>query len=204
MNNIGLIIAREYLSRVRKKSFIIMTLLAPVLFGGFFFFIAWSATREADSKSIIVIDEGQMFAEVFDSSDDADFVYSSFSLDEAKEKVIAGDYDGVLFIPQLSVDNPQGVSFYGTNNPSITMVRGLSRRLEGELENIKLRKSGISKDVLESLKADVDISTINLSESGDEKASSSIGATGVGYVAAFMIYMFIFIYGAMCMRGVVE
>lgn len=204
MNNIGLIIAREYLSRVRKKSFIIMTLLAPVLFGGFFFFIAWSATREADSKSIIVIDEGQMFAEVFDSSDDADFDYSSFSLDEAKEKVIAGDYDGVLFIPQLSVDNPQGVSFYGTNNPSITMVRGLSRRLEGELENIKLRKSGISKDVLESLKADVDISTINLSESGDEKASSSIGATGVGYVAAFMIYMFIFIYGAMCMRGVVE
>ncbi len=84
------------------------------------------------------------------------------------------------------------------------MVHDLSRKLEGEIENIKLRQSGIQKEVLESLKANVDISTINLSGSGDEKESSSIGATVVGYVASFLIYIFIFVYGTQCMRGVVE
>lgn len=204
MNNIGLIIAREYLSRVRKKSFIIMTLLAPVLFGGFFFFIAWSATREADTQTIVVVDESNLFHEVFEDDNETVFKYSDTSLDRAKSDVLAGDFDGLLFIPGLDIDQPQGVAFYSPNNPSITMMRKLAKRIEGEIENIKLTRSGIDKEVLDGLKASVDISTINLSETGDEKVSSSIGATAIGWASGFIIYMFIFVYGAMCMRGVVE
>lgn len=204
MNNIGLIISREYLSRVKKKSFIIMTLLAPILFGGFLFIVGWTASKGSDEKNIQVVDESGMFSEVFIDSDDNVFDYTTNSLDDAKAKVLNGDYDGLLYIPKLDVDSPNGVIYYAPNNPSIGMVSGLSRKIEGEIENIKLRRSGLDKEVLESLKADVDINTINLTESGDEKESSSIGATAVGYVAAFLIYMFIFVYGAMCMRGVVE
>lgn len=204
MNNIGLIISREYLSRVRKKSFIIMTLLAPLIFGGFVFIVGWTAAKGSDTKSIQVVDESGMFAEVFVDSDNDQFDYTTNQLEDAKAKVLLGDYDGLLYIPKLDIDNPQGVMYYAPNNPSIGMVAGLSKKIEGEIENIKLRRSGLDKEVLESLKADVDISTINLGESGDEKESSSIGATAVGYVAAFLIYMFIFVYGAMCMRGVVE
>ena len=204
MNNIGLIIAREYLSRVRKKSFIIMTLLAPILFGGFIFIVGWTASKGSDTKNIQVVDESGMFAEIFVDSDKDKFDYSDSPLDDAKAKVLTGEYDGLLYIPKLDVDDPQGVMYYAPNNPSIGMVSGLSNKIEGEIENIKLRRSGLDKAVLESLKADVDINTINLTESGGEKESSSIGATAVGYVAAFLIYMFIFVYGAMCMRGVVE
>lgn len=204
MNNIGIIIGREYLSRVKKKSFIIMTILAPLLFGGFFFIIGWTATKGVDTKYIQVVDESGYFSEVFKDTDENVFEYTTGSLDAAKEQVISGDFDGLLYIPGLDVDTPQGVVFYAPNNPSIGMVNGLSRKIENELENIKLRRSGIDKEVLDALDANVDISTINLSDSGAERESSSIGATVVGYAAAFMIYMFIFIYGAMCMRGVVE
>ncbi len=204
MNNIGLIIAREYLSRVRKKSFIIMTILAPLIFGGFVFIVGWTAAKGSDTKSIQVVDESGLFADVFVDSDKDEFDYTTNQLEDAKAKVLLGDYDGLLYIPKMDVDDPKGVMYYAPNNPSIGMVSGLSHKIEAEIENIKLRRSGLDKEVLESLKADVDISTINLGESGDEKESSSIGATAVGYVAAFLIYMFIFVYGAMCMRGVVE
>ncbi len=204
MNNVGLIIAREYLSRVRKKSFIVMTLLAPLLFGGFMFVVAWTATKGSDTKNIQVVDESGLFAQVFSHSDDNQFEYTEDQLEDAKARVLAGEYDGLLYIPAIDVDSPEGVLYYAPTNPSMGMVAGLSNKIEGEIENIKLRKSGLDKEVLESLKAHVDINTINLTESGDEKESSSIGATVVGYVAAFLIYMFIFVYGAMCMRGVVE
>lgn len=204
MNNIGLIIAREYLTRVRKKSFIIMTLLAPLLFGGFFFIIGWTATKGIDTKNIQVVDDSGLFGEIFIDNDETHFAYSSNTLEMGKEEVLKGDYDGLLYIPKLDVDTPDGVILYAPNNPSISLVQTLSRKLESEIENIKLRRSGIDKSVLESLKASVDISTINLSGSGGEKKSSSIGATVVGYVASFMIYIFIFVYGAQCMRGVIE
>ncbi|MFY0607285.1 MAG: ABC transporter permease [Cyclobacteriaceae bacterium] len=204
MNNIGLIIAREYLSRVRKKSFIVMTILAPLLFGGFFFIVGWTATKGSDSQTIQVVDESGLFGEVFESDKNNIIVYTDNSLDDAKKEVQSGAFDGLLYIPELDVESPQGVVFYAPNNPSIGLVKNLSRKIEGEIESIKLRKSGIQQEVLDGLKANIDISTINLSGDGEEKESSSIGATVVGYVGAFMIYMFIFIYGSQCMRGVVE
>lgn len=203
MNKVGLIIAREYLSRVRKKSFIIMTLLGPLLFGGFFFFIGWSATESGETKHLQVIDESGMFESVFQDTKDMTFDYSTSNLEGAKRDLDNGAYDGVLFIPRMEVDNPQGVTFYAKSNPSISLVHSLSRKLEGEIENEKLRRSGIDKSVLDQLKANVDIATINLSASG-EKESSSVGATVIGYVASFLIYIFIFVYGTQCMRGVVE
>jgi ABC-2 type transport system permease protein len=204
MNKIGLIIAREYISRVKKKSFLVMTLLAPVLFGGFFFIVGWTATKGIDTKTIQIVDNSGMFGEVFVSDSEMEIVFATNSLDAAKEQVQKGDFDGLLFIPELDIDNPQGVILYSPNNPSIGLVKTLGRKIEAEIEEIKLRRSGIQQEVLDGLKADVNISTINLSGTGEEKESSSVGATAVGYIAAFMIYMFIFIYGTQILRGVVE
>lgn len=204
MNSTGIIIVREYLSRVRKRSFIIMTLLGPLLIGGFIFFIGWTATKGVDTKSIQIIDESGKFGEVFIDSEDAEYTYSNISLEESKEQVLSGKFDGMLYIPDLDVQNPQGVIFYALTNPSISLVNSLSRKIETEIEAIKLRESGIDKEVLDNLKADISISTINFSSSGDEKAGSSTAATVIGYIASFLIYIFIFVYGAMCMRGVVE
>lgn len=204
MNKIGLIISREYLSRVRKKSFLIMTLLAPLLFGGFFFVIGWTATKGIDTKYIQIVDDSGLFKEVFIDDQETVFEYTSISLDEGKESLQKGQFDGLLYIPKLDPANPNGVVLYTPSNPSITLVQNLKHKLENEIENIKLSNMGIDREALDNLKPHMEISTINLSDSGSEKESSSIGATAVGYVSSFMIYIFIFVYGAQCMRGVIE
>ncbi len=181
-----------------------MTLLGPLLFAGFIFIIGWTATKGADSKTIHIIDESKMFDDVFDDADNANFVYSESSLDEAKQQMQKGEFDGLLYIPQIDIDAPEGVVFYAPNNPSIALVQSLRKKMNKEIELVKLKKSGIDKEVLDALKSDLSINTINLSGEGDEKESSSVAATAIGYLSGFLIYMFIFIYGAMCMRGVVE
>lgn len=204
MHKVRLIIAREFLSRVRKKSFIIMTLLGPILFGAIMFLPVWLATREGDAKRIRIVDRSGYFEEAFVGEQDEQFTYSTDkSLDEAKAEVAAGEYDGLLFIPELQIDNPQGIVYYAPNNPSISLIHSLSWKLETQLESEKLRRSGISREVLEGLKADVSIGTINLSGE-EETKGSSVGASVIGYAAGFLIYIFIFVYGAMCMRGVIE
>lgn len=205
MNKIGLIIAREYLSRVKKKSFIVMTLLGPLFFAAIIFLPAWLATRGGDEKSIQVLDESTLFGKSFIDSEEATFTYSQEgTLEELKERVVSGEFDGLLYIPGLEVENPQGVAFFASSNPSLSLIGSLEYKIEQEIENIKLIRSGIAQEVLDGLNADIDISTISLSGTGDEKESSSVAASVIGYVAGFMIYLFIFIYGAQCMRGVIE
>ena len=205
MNNIGLIIAREYLTRVKKKSFIIMTFLAPLLFVGIFGLIGWLSTRGGDSKEIEVLDESGLFAEKFKNNDGRTFNYITISLDSAKKHVENASIDGLIYIPKLdNLDKPVGIAFYASGNPSIPLVNSIENQIENEIEKVKLINSGLTQEILDGLKSNVSVHSINLSSSGEEKDSSSKIATGVGYVAAFMIYMFIFIYGAQCMRGVIE
>lgn len=204
MNNIGLIISREYLSRVKKKSFVIMTILGPLLFAGFVFFTVWTATRTTDQKEIQIVDESNMFVGVFEDTEGAKYFYNEMNIENAKSRIAKGDFDGVLYIPKIDLDNPDGVTFYAPNNPSMNQVRDLRNKMRNEVEVVKLKNSGLDKAVLDGLKSKLEIGTISLSETGDEKKSSSGAATAIGYVGAFLVYMFIFVYGAMCMRGVVE
>ncbi len=205
MSNIGLIIAREYVTRVKKKSFIIMTFLAPLLFVGVFGLIGWLSARGGESKEIEVLDESGLFAETFVSDDDMTFIYIELPLETAKKHVEEGSIDGLIYIPEMNdLDKPDGVAFYASGNPSIKLVGSIERDVETEVENLKLLRSGLTQEVLDDLKSDVSIHSINLSSTGEEKDSSSGAATAVGYVAALVTYMFIFMYGAQCMRGVIE
>ncbi|MFY0599692.1 MAG: ABC transporter permease [Cyclobacteriaceae bacterium] len=204
MGNIGLIISREYLSRVQKKSFIIMTLIAPLLFGGVLFFSIWTATRAGGENVIQVLDESQLFEGVFDSNGNTSYRYSDEGLDKAKEQLQQGEFDGILYIPKIDIEEPKGIVFYAPSNPSINLVNSLKWKMRQEVEAVKLKQSGLNQEILDGLKSNLEIGTISLSETGDEKESSSGAATAAGYASGFLIYMFIFIYGAMCMRGVVE
>ncbi|MEM6831122.1 MAG: ABC transporter permease [Bacteroidota bacterium] len=205
MNNIGLIIGREYLTRVKKKSFIIMTFLAPLLFVGIFGLIGWISNRSVDRKTIEVLDESGLFGETFVSDDSRTFVYTNVSLDSAKNHVGKGGINGLIYVPKLdNLDNPNGISFYAPGNPSIRLVNSIQKKIKAKIEDVKLLRSGLTQEMLDGLKSKVNVHSINLSSTGEEKDSSSDTATAVGYIAAFMIYMFIFIYGAQCMRGVIE
>lgn len=204
MHKIGLIISREYLTRVRKKSFIIMTIIGPLLFAALIILPTWLASQDGDQKVIEVLDESGSFRDKFQDTESLVFEYISGDLATAKERVPNENTFGLLYIPAIDIDNPTGISLYTLSNPSIVMVKTIERTIKSEIEEIRLTNSGIDKEMLASLKADVNVNTISLSTTGEEKASSSGAASVAGYVGSFLIYFFIFYYGAQIMRGVIE
>ncbi|CAN5447366.1 ABC transporter permease [soil metagenome] len=203
MNKILLIIQREYLTRVRKKSFIIMTILGPLLFAASFAAIIWLSIRDSDEKIIEVIDESGYFYNKFNSQGSLQYRYVNSDLNQAKENLPRSSSYGILYIPDIDISNPQGIVFFAEGNPSMDITNSIRRTLKNEIEDIKLTRSGIDRETLASLKTDVNISTINLSDQGEAESNAAI-ASVVGYVSSFLIYIFIFIYGTQIMRGVVE
>ncbi len=203
MHKIWLIIKREYLTRVRKKTFIVMTLIGPLLFAGIMVVPVWLASREGERKIIRVLDESGMFSYKFVENSNIEFVYTDEDIDLAKKSVRGEDSYGLLYIPPLNLESPHGVTFFSERNPSLEVVSLIERTLKKEIESIKLNKSGIDADVLEGIKTSVKIQTINLSESG-EKEGSAAASTITGYLSSFLIYFFIFYYGTQVMRGVMD
>lgn len=205
MNKIGLIIAREYIARVKKKSFIIMTILGPILFAGMMAIVFWSATREGDQKLIQVIDETGLFENKIENTETITYQFIQADVEETKESLLSSHaIFGLLHIPKLNLDNPEGIKFYSTQSPGIALEGGIEKRVRGIIEDEKLANSGLDQELIDNLRSHVDIQTINLSESGGESESNSGIAFGVGYVSSFLLYMFIFIYGMQIMRGVTQ
>ena len=203
MNKILLIVEREYLTRVRKKSFLIMTLIGPLLFAGIMVVPAWLATMNGDEKNIQVLDQSGAFTNKLKAQRNVNFTYVKGSIEELKAGILAGKADGLLIIPALDLDKPVGVQLFFQKSPSLEIENNIAGSIEDELENRKLIKNGIDRSVLENLKPNVDIDTKQLSAEG-EKDSSSAGATITGFASAFLIYFFIFLYGVQVMRGVIE
>ncbi len=203
MNKIFLIIQREYLTRVKKKSFIIMTFLGPLLFAGSFAAIIWVSMKGGDTKKIEVLDESGLFVNKFTEQGNLVFEYITTDIEQAKKELPEGDTYGILYIPKINLEKPEGIVFFSEGNPSLDITSTISKTLKSEVEEIKLTRSGIDRETLANLKTNITINTINLTETGEEESNAAI-ASAVGYVSAFLIYMFIFLYGTQIMRGVVE
>ncbi len=208
MSKIGLIIQREYWTRVRKRSFLIMTLLGPLLFAAIVIVPAWLSSRDSGGEKVIaVIDESGLLGETLEeSSADGGIRYKhvKLSLDEAKAAIPKEDRYGLLYIPKIDIHDPQGINFLSEGSPSMNLQRDIERTLKEELRELRLKEAKISPETLAQLNTGVSINTVNLTESGAEQQGNADVASGVGYVSAFLIYMFIFLYGAQVMRGVIE
>jgi ABC-2 type transport system permease protein len=203
MYKILLIIKREYLTRIRKRSFIVMSFVGPVLFGLMFLIPIWLVTREGEQKLIEVLDESGYFQGQFNEKGNLKFKYIDQSLEKAKEGLSNSNKYGILYIPPLNLDHPEGIIFFAEQNPSIEVQSELEQMLKRRIEDIKLEQSGIDKEKLEKIKTKVSINTINVSSAGEKEGDTGI-ATAAGYLASLLIYFFIFMYGIQVMRGVIE
>ncbi len=203
MNKIFLIIKREYLVRVKKRSFILLTLLTPLIMTSFVAVPAWLATRTEEAKAIEVLDDSGQFGGKFKNTDERVFNYSTKPLEVAKKDVLSGKSYALVYIPKDILDNPKGLKIFSKKNVSLSLQNALENTVEQEIENVKLVKAGIDRKTLDDTKVKVSSSTFNLSEEG-EKSGSSGAATAIGYFCAFLIYLTVFIYGAQVMRGVME
>ena len=207
MNKIGLIIKREYLTRVRKKSFIIMTILGPVLMAALFIVPVWLAMNEEDDANILVIDDSFLFNQRMTDTDKIHFHFPEVgtSLDSAKSHMIQNeDYDAVLFIHEKIMTTPTGIQLIYDKQPGINVIRYIENTIENDIEKFKLAKSGIDQATIEAAKTNIRLATVKLDEVGEESKSNTELSMIVGMFSGILIYMFIFLYGVQVMRGVIE
>lgn len=189
--------------RVKKKSFLIMTILAPVLFVGGYALVIWMAISSVDSKLVQVVDESGLFTNEFKDSESLKFSFVNAPIDSAKSHFTDSHANALVYIPKNVIDSPKSVRIYAPKNVSMELKSDIEQVIEKQIENIKLSEAGITHKILEDSRVNVSSETISLSEEG-EKTSSSSAATIIGGVCAFLIYMSVFIYGTQVMRGVTE
>ncbi|MDR7131160.1 ABC-2 type transport system permease protein [Algoriphagus sp. 4150] len=205
MDKIWLVIQREYVSRVKKKSFLLVTLLTPLIFPAIMGVFVWIAMQEEDNQAlriIEVVDDNKLF--FLESSEQYAFSFSEASPEEAKKLVQEGNRYGFLHIPNFDVKDPTGISFYGEENPSISLISYLENNLRKKIEEQRLFESGIDPKIINEVRTKVAIKSIKLNEGGIETVNDATVNYAIGFIAGILIYMFIFIYGNQIMQGVIE
>ncbi len=204
MSKINHIIKREYLSRVRKKSFIIMSILGPILMAALFIVPALLAMMDTDDeKTVAIADYSNHYKTSFKDKEKLKFVFVNIdSVENLKLNFTKAKYYALLIIPDSTSAN--NIQLLSNMQPDINTKMYINSMIEGKLRSEKLLALGIDETKLNSINVNVDIKTIKIKSDGSEQISSTEVIMGVGFVAALIIYMFIFIYGAQVMRGVIE
>ncbi|MDB5262091.1 MAG: transporter permease [Adhaeribacter sp.] len=180
-----------------------MTLLAPVLLAAILVVPIFLTTVSDQTNTIQVLDESGLFQNKFESTEKRKYIPVQGDLETLKTAFLDSDHTALLYIPHLDLANPTGIRLYSQTNVSLDNKIAIENKLRQEIEAVKYRQSGIDQAVLEKIKTDISINTTNLSKEG-EKDNNAFVTTGAGYAGAFLIYMFIFIYGVQIMRGVIE
>lgn len=204
MNKILLIIQREYLSRVKKKSFIVLTILVPMLFMGMFVLIGYLAMKGddlSDEKKVQVIDESGEFANKLVNSKSVVYVFSNDNFDTARKKFIEKGYTFLLHIPPAS--SPAPIELLSDKKPSANTIETVETALSNIAEARRLKAAGIDTAVLAQAQKRIEIKAKQITDTG-EKDAQTYTAYAIGFLSAFLIYICLFIYGTQVMRGVIE
>lgn len=205
MNKIILILKREYLTRVKKKSFIIMTFLGPLLMAALMIVpIVLATMQNIGEKNIAVLDETNWFIGKFEQDDNMQFHYVFDAVDSLKKQVLQEKYDLLVYIPRPELNIPVNAEIYSDRQIPLNVSSYIKNTMRKEVETKKLLASGIDPDVIKSAKATINLVTIRLDEDGGETKSFTEINVALGLFGSILIYFFIFIFGSQVMRGIIE
>ncbi len=204
MNKIWLIIQREYLSRVRKKSFIIMTILGPILMAAIMIVPAILASIGDETKTVGIVDESGFFIDAFENSTNIKFEAMHLDIDVAKRDYEKLGYNMVLYIPKPAYTYPSKIFIYSKKEPGMNVEQYIQRSINNDLRTMRLKDAGVSEELISAMKNSIDISSIKLTDQGGEEKRAGSLYFIIGLVLSISIYFFIFLYGTQVMRGVIE
>ena len=207
MRNIGLIIMREFKERVYKKSFIITTLLMPLLLA----LVSVAPTlimiyAKGDTKSISVIDNSGIVAQRLESNEDVEFVaIPNGDLQEELKRSLESDNFGLLYIGEDIVKNPNNIQLYTNSSSSMLIEDAITDQIEEIIEAERLKEYNISdlKQILESIEVNISLSTFR-NDSQEQTASSSAASSFIGFILGFVLYFFLVVYGSIVMQSIIE
>lgn len=208
MKKLKLIIKREFLAKVRNRSFIVMTFLSPLLMIGMIALVAFLSKSSMEKSSVVAyVDESQLFTqEDFDKRETINFInLTEVGLEKAKEIVLQSSHDGLLFIPEKDSLSQiaKSIQFFSEESPGMVLISDIENTLEDKLEKEKMQELGIDIQKLDQSQMRVDINLANFTGQKSSKMINGIKiAMGMG--AGYLIMMFIIVYGAMVMRSVIE
>ena len=205
MNRIGLIIAREFNQRVRKKSFILTTLLVPLLMLGVVFAPLWlSRMQQEEQKEIVVCDRSGKIVPAL--ADDARVAFRAVSYSPEVWRDSLREGYAYLWIGPDILSDPSDLRLYAEEPVTLDLEQTLGDRIRRVLETEKLKAYQIDNlpQILQEIQTDVSMQVFRLDESGKQTASSGALSMGTSYLFGLLIYMFVFMYGAMVMQGVIE
>ncbi|MBR6813294.1 MAG: ABC transporter permease, partial [Tidjanibacter sp.] len=204
MGKIGIIAQREFNERVRKKSFIITTILMPLFMVAIMFIPMLMVNMKSDEvREIYVVDESGVIGDKLESTTGLKFIPSDMPLDQIKEQQL--DIFGVLVLSKNIADGG-GAQLYTYGTSTIDIESEIRAQVEDIIETEKLKTYNIENlaEILADVETNISLSVKQFSDDGEAKDSSSIVAIVAAYIFGFLIYMFVFLYGGMVMQGVIE
>jgi ABC-2 type transport system permease protein len=201
MKKIFIIIKREYLTRVKKRSFIILTLLIPFLFIGFAAIMGSIASSKSEKKNIAVVDESHMFEGKLKNNENVSYIIIRGNVDSLKHNINKDEYNALLYIPAFD-PNQKDINFnlYYNEQVGIITEKTIGDNLNSILTDERMSKAGISNEQLKFLQSE----SIHISSIKDGKESSNASSIAIGTGCGFLLYMFMLFYGMSVMRSVME
>ncbi len=207
MSNLKLIIRREFIARVRNKTFVVMTFLSPLIFVGMIGLITWLTTLNDDQVyKIGLLDETGNFESYFKNTKSVHYIdYSNLTINTAKDSVLINELYGLLHIPKgkSNTELEKAIEFYSEEAPNIEILQHIEKIISDELTHQNFKKQGVDINIIEKSKAKVDIQVENFLGEKTSKISSYVKMF-FGGLAGYLLLMFVIIYGNMVMRSVIE
>lgn len=206
MNHLPLIIKREYLAKVKNKSFILMTFLSPLFIVALLSLIAYlTSVNNEKVRTISVLDESGILSEALISSDQ--ILYESLNgmdLEDAKTTSNSNKAYGLLHVPDLALEDvSEKIKFYSKESPSLSLISSLESKIEKRIGELKLKKMGVDLSKISASKTYVNINQEDFEGVKTSKAGSFLKLI-FGAAAGYLLFMFIIIYGNLIMRSVIE
>ena len=206
MSKLTLIIKREFVAKVRNKSFIVMTFLSPLLFVGIAAFVGYLSSMKADVKKIAIHDETGLFVNEFKNTDEYHYLnLSSVDIKILKDSIVSEGYEAMLFIPKSS-DNKnleKNIQYVSNDSPSLSFLSDLEDVIAKKITRLNFENAHLDTLAIKNAEAKVDISVAKSSGESTVKGLNEI-KIAIGGAFGYLIMMFIIIYGNMVMRSVIE
>lgn len=202
MNNLSLIIGREYTTRVKKKGFIITTLVMPLFFVALMVLPTLISEMNNKPQTITVVDKsGELMKPLMASG-----LSLTFPMEPADSVLANEDYSSILVIGEDVIANPSDITLYNRDAENLQTRMLLIETLKSIIEDIRLKQIGQDhvRDILAQVEANVDITTFSLGDDGNTESSDAMVSFIVGMVMTFILYMFILMYGQMVMTSIIE
>ncbi|OIQ19405.1 ABC transporter permease [Lacinutrix sp. MedPE-SW] len=207
MNHLSLIIKREYLTKVRNKSFLVMTILSPLIMIALITVVAYlSQLNNSKERTIAILDDSGKVQQVFENTDNTKYIkLENLTLDNAKTIAAEQDYYGLLHISKFeNIERAEnGIEFYSDDSPSLSVITEIENKIEKRLTDLNLEQKGANVALIEASRIRIDINQENYTGEKTSKIDSFL-KLGFGGVAGYLLFMFIIIYGNMIMRSVIE